>query len=137
MNLSITLPELHDSATTTVKFTAGGKDYSATVMSLHTAEGVQALRRYGAMAEKFKDQLTETVTPVDGVDYTEEVPTELGVKLEAAFSGWLIKETDCDVIADALLSSKALRDAMYGASAALQAEFIAKKKSSSSTSPEK
>ena len=137
MDLNITLPELHDSATTTVKFTAGGKDYSATVMSLHTAEGSQALRRYGAMAEKFKGQLTETVTPVDGVDYTEEVPTELGVKLEAAFSGWLIKETDCDVIADALLSSKALRDAIYGASAALQSEFIAKKKSSSSTSPEK
>ena len=106
-------------------------------MSLHTAEGSQALRRYGAMVEKFKDQLTETVTPVDGIDYTEEVPTELGVKLEAAFSGWLIKETDCDVIADALLSSKALRDAIYGAAAALQAEFIAKKKSSSSTSPEK
>ena len=137
MELSITLPELHDSATTTVKFTAGGKDYSATVMSLHTAEGSQALRRYGAMAEKFKDQLTETVTPVDGVDYTEEVPTELGVKLESAFSGWLIKETDCDVIADALLSSKALRDAIYGAAASLQAEFIAKKKSLSSTSPEK
>ena len=137
MDLNITLPELHDSATTTVKFTAGGKDYSATVMSLHTAEGGQALRRYGAMAEKFKDQLTETVTPVEGVDYTEEVPTELGVKLEAAFSGWLIKETDCDVIADALLSSKALRDAIYGASASLQAEFIAKKKSLSSTSPEK
>ena len=137
MDLNITLPELHDSATTTVKFTAGGKDYSTTVMSLHTAEGSQALRRYGAMAEKFKDQLTETVTPVEGVDYTEEVPTELGVKLEAAFSGWIIKETDCDVISDALLSSKALRDAIYGASAALQAEFIAKKKSSSSTSPEK
>ena len=137
MELRITLPELHDSATTTVKFTAGGKDYSATVMSLHTAEGSQALRRYGAMAEKFKDQLTETVTPVEGIDYTEEVPTELGVKLEAAFSGWLIKEADCDVIADALLSSKALRDAIYGASAALQAEFIAKKKSLSSTSPEK
>ena len=137
MDLNITLPELHDSATTTIKFTAGGKDYSATVMSLHTAEGSQALRRYGAMAEKFKDQLTETVTPVDGVDYTEEVPTELGVRLEAAFSGWLIKETDCDVIADALLSSRALRDAIYGAAAALQAEFIAKKKSSSSTSPEK
>ena len=137
MDLKITLPELHDSATTTVKFTAGGKDYSAIVMSLHTAEGSQALRRYGAMAEKFKDQLTETVTPVDGVDYTEEVPTELGVRLEAAFSGWLIKETDCDVIADALLSSKALRDAIYGASAALQAEFITKKKSLSSTSPEK
>ena len=137
MDLKITLPELHDSATTTVKFTASGKDYSAIVMSLHTAEGSQALRRYGAMAEKFKDQLTETVTPVEGVDYTEEVPTELGVKLEAAFSGWLIKETDCDVIADALLSSKALRDAIYGASAALQAEFITKKKSLSSTSPEK
>ena len=137
MDLRITLPELHDSATTTVKFTASGKDYSATVMSLHTAEGSQALRRYGAMAEKFKDQLTETVTPVDGVDYTEEVPTELGVKLEAAFSGWLIKETDCDVIADALLSSKPLRDAIYGAAASLQAEFIAKKKSSSSTSQEK
>ena len=137
MELDITLPELHDSATTTVKFTAGGKDYSATVMSLHTAEGSQALRRYGAMAEKFKDQLTETVTPVDGIDYTEEVPTELGVKLEAAFSGWLIKETDCDVISDALLSSKALRDAIYGASASLQAEFITKKKSLSSTSPEK
>ena len=137
MDLKITLPELHDSATTTVKFTAGGKDYSATVMSLHTAEGSQALRRYGAMAEKFKDQLTETVTPVEGVDYTEEVPTELGVRLEAAFSGWLIKETDCNVIADALLSSKALRDAIYGAAASLQAEFIAKKKSSSSTSPEK
>ena len=137
MDLKITLPELHDSATTTVKFTASGKDYAATVMSLHTAEGSQALRRYGAMAEKFKDQLTETVTPVEGVDYTEEVPTELGVKLEAAFSGWLIKETDCKVIADALLSSKALRDAIYGASAALQAEFIAKKKSLSSTSPEK
>ena len=137
MELKITLPELHDSATTTVKFTAGGKDYSATVMSLHTAEGSQALRRYGAMVEKFKDQLTETVTPVDGVDYTEEVPTELGVKLEAAFSGWLIKETDCDVISDALLSSKALRDAIYGAAASLHAEFIAKKKSSSSTSPEK
>lgn len=137
MDLRITLPELHDSATTTVKFTAGSKDYSATVMSLHTAEGSQALRRYGAMAEKFKDQLTETVTPVEGVDYTEEVPTELGVKLEAAFSGWLIKETDCDVISDALLSSKALRDAIYGAAASLQAEFIAKKKSSSSTSPEK
>ena len=137
MDLRITLPELHDSATTTIKFTVGGKDYSATVMSLHTAEGSQALRRYGAMAEKFKDQLTETVKPVEGIDYTEEVPTELGVKLEAAFSGWLIKETDCDVIADALLSSKALRDAIYGASAALQAEFITKKKSSSSTSPEK
>ena len=137
MDLRITLPELHDSATTTVKFTAGGKDYSATVMSLHTAEGSQALRRYGTMAEKFKDQLTETVTPVEGVDYTEEVPTELGVKLEAAFSGWLIKETDCDVIADALLSSKALRDAIYGASASLQAEFITKKKSSSSTSQAK
>ena len=137
MELDITLPELHDSATTVVKFTAGGKDYSATVMSLHTAEGSQALRRYGAMAEKFKDQLTEAVTPVDGIDYTEEVPTELGVKLEAAFSGWLIKETDCKVIADALLSSKALRDAVYGAAASLQAEFIAKKKSSSSTSPEK
>ena len=137
MDLKITLPELHDSATTTVKFTAGGKDYSATVMSLHTAEGSQVLRRYGAMAEKFKDQLTETVTPVEGVDYTEEVPTELGVKLEAAFSGWLIKETDCNVIADALLSSKALRDAIYGAAASLQADFIAKKKSSSSTSPEK
>ena len=137
MDLKITLPELHDIATTTVKFTAGGKDYSATVMSLHTAEGSQALRRYGAMAEKFKDQLTETVTPVDGVDYTEEVPTELGVKLEAAFSGWLIKDTDCDVIADALLSSKALRDAIYGAAASLQAEFITKKKSLSSTSPEK
>ena len=137
MDLNITLPELHDSATTTVKFTASGKDYSATVMSLHTAEGSHALRRYGAMAETFKDQLTETVTPVEGVDYTEEVPTELGVKLEAAFSGWLIKETDCDVIADALLSSKALRDAIYGAAASLQAEFIAKKKSSSSTSPEK
>ena len=82
--------------------------------------------------------LTEmTVTPVDGIDYTEDVPTELGIKLEAAFSGWLIKETDCDVIADALLSSKALRDAIYGAAASLQAEFIAKKKSSSSTSPEK
>ena len=137
MELNITLPELHDSATTTIKFTAGGKDYSATVMSLHTAEGSQALRRYGAMAEKFKDQLTETVTPVEGVDYTEEVTTELGVKLEAAFSGWLIKETDCKVIADALLSSKALRDAVYGAAASLQAEFIAKKKSLSSTSPEK
>ena len=137
MDLRITLPELHDSATTTVKFTACGKDYSATVMSLHTAEGSQALRRYGAVAEKFKDQLTETVTPVEGVDYTEEVPTELGVKLEAAFSCWLIKETDCDVIADALLSSKALRDAIYGAAASLQAEFIAKKKSLSSTSPEK
>ena len=137
MDLRITLPELHDSATTTIKFTAGGKDYSATVMSLHTAEGSQALRRYGAMAEKFKDQLTETVTPVDGVDYTEEVPTELGVKLEAAFSGWLIKETDCDVIADALLSTKVLRDAIYGASASLQAEFITKKKSLSSTSQEK
>ena len=137
MELKITLPELHDSATTTVKFTAGGKDYSATVMSLHTAEGSQALRRYGAMAEKLKDQLTETVTPVEGVDYTEEVPTELGVKLEAAFSGWIIKETDCDVIADALLSSKALRDAIYGASASLQAEFITKKKSLSSTSLEK
>ena len=137
MDLRITLPELHDSATTTVKFTAGGKDYSATVMSLHTAEGSQALRRYGAMAEKLKDQLTETVTPVDGIDYTEEVPTELGVKLESAFSGWLIKETDCDVIADALLSSKALRDAIYGAAASLQAAFIAKKKSLSSTSPEK
>ena len=137
MDLKITLPELHDSATTTVKFTASGKDYSATVMSLHTAEGSQALRRYGAMAEKFKDHLTETVTPVDGIDYTEEVPTELGVKLEAAFSGWLIKETDCKVIADALLSSKALRDAIYGAAASLQAEFIAKKKSLSSTSPEK
>ena len=137
MELRITLPELHDSATTTVKFTAGGKDYSATVMSLHTAEGSQALRRYGAMVEKFKDQLTETVTPVDGIDYTEEVPTELGVKLEAAFSGWLIKETDCDVIADALLSSKPLRDAIYGAAASLQAEFVAKKKNSSSTSPEK
>ena len=137
MDLNITLPELHDSATTTIKFTAGGKDYSATVMSLHTAEGSQALRRYGAMAEKFKDQLTETVTPVDGVDYTEEVPTELGVKLEAAFSGWLIKDTDCKVIADALLSSKALRDAIYGAAASRQAEFIAKKKSLSSTSPEK
>ena len=70
MNLNITLPELHDSATTTIKFTASGKDYSAIVMSLHTAEGCQALRRYGAMAEKFKDQLTETVTPVAGVDYT-------------------------------------------------------------------
>ena len=137
MELNITLPELHDSATTTIKFTASGKDYSATVMSLHTAEGSQALRRYGAMAEKFKDQLTETVKPVEGIDYTEEVPTELGVKLEAAFSGWLIKETDCEVIADALLSSKALRDAIYGASASLQAEFIAKKKSLSSTSPEK
>ena len=137
MDLKITLPELHDSATTTVKFTASGKGYSATVMSLHTAEGSQALRRYGAMAEKFKDQLTETVTPVDGIDYTEEVPTELGIKLEAAFSGWLIKETDCKVIADALLSSKALRDAIYGAAASLQAEFIAKKKSLSSTSPEK
>ena len=137
MELNITLPELHDSATTTVKFTAGGKDYSATVMSLHTAEGSHALRRYGAMVEKFKDQLTETVTPVDGIDYTEEVSTGLGVKLEAAFSGWLIKETDCDVIADALLSSKALRDAIYGAAASLQAEFIAKKKSSSSTSQEK
>ena len=137
MELKITLPELHDSATTTVKFTAGGKDYSATVMSLHTAEGSQALRRYGAMVEKLKDQLTETVTPVDGIDYTEEVPTELGIKLEAAFSGWLIKETGCDVISDALLSSKALRDAVYGAAASLQAEFIAKKKSSSSTSPEK
>ena len=137
MDLNITLPVLHDSATPTVKFTAGGKDYSATVMSLHTAEGSQVLRHYGAMAEKFKDQLTETVTPVEGVDYTEEVPTELGVKLEAAFSGWLIKETDCKVIADALLSSKALRDAIYGASAALQAEFITKKKSLSSTSPEK
>lgn len=98
MDLRITLPELHDSATTTVKFTAGGKDYSATVMSLHTADGSQALRRYGAMVEKFKDQLTETVTPVEGVDYTEEVPTELGVKLESAFSGWLIKDTDCDVL---------------------------------------
>ena len=137
MDLRITIPELHDSATTTVKFTGGGKDYSATVMSLHTAEGSQALRRYGAMVEKFKDQLTETVTPVDGIDNREEVPTELGVKLEAAFSGWLIKETDCDVIADALLSSKALRDAIYGAAASLQAEFIAKKKSLSSTSPEK
>ena len=42
MDLNITLPELHDSATTTVKFTASGKDYSATVMSLHTAEGIQA-----------------------------------------------------------------------------------------------
>ena len=137
MELDITLPELHDSATTTVKFTAGGKDYTATVMSLHTAEGSQALRRYGPMAEKFKDQLTETVAPVEGIDYTEEVPTELGVKLEAAFSGWLIKETDCEVIADALLSSKPMRDAIYGAAAALQSEFIAKKKSSSSTLQEK
>lgn len=134
MELNITLPELHDSAITIIKFTAGGKDYTATVMSLHTAEGSQALRRYGAMAEKLKDQLTETVTPVEGIDYTEEVPTELGIKLEAAFSGWLIKETDCDVIADALMSSKALRDAIYGAAASLQAEFVAKKKSLSSTS---
>lgn len=41
----------------------------------------------------------ETVTPVDGIDYTE-VPTGLGVRLETAFSGWLIKGTDCGVISE-------------------------------------
>lgn len=130
---TIEFPDVYSYDTTEIKFNVNGKGHFAVIRSLKTPEAQKALRQFGKLREKHKDELEEEKTDSDisafGLELDEKVESDISKKITAYLCKQLIKDTDCKNIDDALISSETLRDVIYDASAKLSELFAEQKKS--------
>ena len=129
---TIEFPDVYSYETAEVKFNVNGKGCFAVIRSLRTPEAQKALRKFGLLREKYKDELTPNKADdvaAFGLELDESGETETSAKITAYLCKQLIKDTDCKNIDDALIASETLRDVIYDAASKLAASFVEQKKS--------